>query len=92
MGALDAPLAIGWQLLELLCAHRPSELLTAHTYRALIRYVHKDDGPHRALAASLLLRLLKLPPAALPAEMASRDPREQVMGPSLPFFALHCPR
>ena len=74
MGALDAPLAIGWQLLELLCEHRPSELLTNHTYRALIRYVHKEDGPHRALAASLLLRLLKLPATALPADMGL-DPR-----------------
>ena len=37
---LDTPLPIGWQLLELLCEHRPTELLTNHTYLVLTKYVH----------------------------------------------------
>ena len=37
---LDTPLPIGWQLLELLCAHRPTELLTNHNYLVLTKYVH----------------------------------------------------
>jgi len=59
---LDTPLPIGWQLLELLCEHRPVELLTNHTYLVLTKYVHTAASPHRAAAASLLLRLLKLSP------------------------------
>ena len=34
---LDTPLPIGWQLLELLCEHRPTELLTNHTYLVLTK-------------------------------------------------------
>ena len=87
-GALDAPLAIGWPLLELLSTHRPTELLTKDTYRALTRCVHRaeDDGPYRALAASLLLRLLKLPSTALPLEMREHDPRE--LWPLEPLLSL----
>ena len=73
--ALEAPLSIGWQLLELLCEHRPIELLTVHTFRAIVRYLHTEDAPHRAVAAALLLRLLKLPASALPPEMLT-DPRD----------------
>ena len=75
VNALDAPLAIGWQLLELLSEHRPLELLTTHTYRTLVHYLHTADAPHRVLAAALLLRLLGLPKHSLPSEMTS-DPRD----------------
>ena len=72
--ALEAPLDIGWHLLELLCAQRPLELLTTHTFLILARYLHAADAPHHPLAAALLLRLLKLPASALPA--GAPDPRE----------------
>ena len=62
--ALEMPLPIGWQLLELICRHRPAELLTTHTYRVLVHYLHAADAPHRALAAALLLRLFDLAPPA----------------------------
>lgn len=45
----------------MLCEHRPAELLTNHTYLVLTKYVH-SAAEHRAAAASLLLRLLKLSP------------------------------
>ena len=70
---LETPLAIGWQLLELLCSRRPAELLTLHTFRMLTNYLHSAAAPHRDVAAKLLLRLLRLPAAALPD--ADADPR-----------------
>jgi hypothetical protein len=37
---LDTPLPIGWQLLELLCALRPSEVLTYNSYLVLTTFEH----------------------------------------------------
>jgi len=72
--ALEAPLPIGWHLLDLLSKHRPLELLTSQTYFFLARYLHATDAPHHPLAASLLLRLLKLPDSAFSANRV--DPRD----------------
>ena len=70
---LETPLAIGWQLLEQQCSRRPAELLTLHTFRMLTNYLPAAAAPHRDVAAKLLLRLLRLPAAALPD--ADADPR-----------------
>ena len=59
--ALEAPLPIGWRLLDLLSKHRPLELLTSQTFFFMARYLHATDAPHHPLAAALLLRLLRLP-------------------------------
>lgn len=72
--ALEAPLDIGWHLLELLCEHRPHELLTSHTFLTIARYLHAAEAPQHALAAALLLRLLKLPASSFLA--GAPDPRD----------------
>lgn len=72
--ALEAPLPIGWHLLDLLSKHRPVELLTSQTYFFMARYLNATDAPHHALAAGLLLRLLKLAKEELPDGTA--DPRD----------------
>eukprot|EP00965_Chrysotila_dentata_P158548 5236879-Pleurochrysis_carterae.AAC.1 len=72
--ALETPLSLGWRLLQLLCEHRPAELLTRQTFLTLSRYVHTSSAPQLVIAASLLVRLLKLPPSALPEP--GNDPRD----------------
>ena len=82
--ALEAPLAFGWEVLELLSTHRPHELLTRHTYFALVRYLHAGAAPQRTRAASLLIKLLKLETSELASSagyasadaFAAADPRD----------------
>ena len=68
---LETPLAIGWQLLELLCSRRPAELLTLHTFRMLTNYLHSAAAPP---ATS--------PPSSSSASAASPPPRSPAPTPT----------
>ena len=85
--ALKRPLTIGWQLMELLSQHRPTQLLTKQIFLAIARYVNTVDAPHRALAASILLGLLNLPKSVLP--NPDNDPRDAWSMELLMGLALH---
>lgn len=85
---LETPLAFAWQLLELLSEHRPLELLTQHTYIRLVQYLHARCAPHLTSAASVLLRLLKLPAKTL-CDLEGPDPRLSWPMQHITALALH---